>query len=111
MTAALNMQELQPQVQRLADDQIWWAEGHGAIFDANKAKWMIFTPSMIDDTSQSIDFGSRKNLRPVQETNWLGVTLDKQLKFKKHRDDVIAKGKKQANYLSSLSNTKWGEPH
>lgn len=110
MTAALNIRELQPKVQRLADDQIRWAERHGAIFDADKSKWMIFTPSTIDDTSQSIDFGSRKNLRPAQDTKWLGVTLDKHLKFKKHRDDVIAKGKKRANFLSSLSNTKWGIP-
>lgn len=28
----------------------------------------------------------------------------------KHRDDVIAKGKKRASFLSSLSNTKWVIP-
>lgn len=110
MTAALNTHELQPKVQKLANEQIHWAEKHGAIFDASKSKWMIFAPSHIEDTNQAIDFGSRKGLQPVQETKWLGVTLDCQLKFKKHRDDVIAKGKKRANYLSSLSNTRWGIP-
>lgn len=49
-------------------------------------------------------------MQPVNDTKWLGVTLDSHLKFRKHRDDVIAKGKKRASFLSSLSNTKWGIP-
>lgn len=109
MTAALNIHELQPKVQQLADSQISWAERHGAIFDANKAKWMVFSPS---DTASShtINFGKLLGLKPVGETKWLGVTLDKRLKFKTHRDTVIAKGRKRASLLSSLSNTKWGIP-
>lgn len=109
MTAALNVHELQQKVQHLAESQISWAARHGAIFDANKSKWMVFSPST-DHEDQTIDFGLRKALRPVKETKWLGVTLDSHLKFKTHRDDVIAKGKKHATFLSSLSNTKWGVP-
>lgn len=40
----------------------------------------------------------------------LGVILDRQLNFKGHQDKVIARGTKSANFLSSLSNTKWGIP-
>lgn len=36
--------------------------------------------------------------------------LDGQLSLKRHRDDFFAKGGKRANYLTSLSNTKWGIP-
>lgn len=109
LTAALTTRELQPKIQRLADKQISWAERHGTIFDVDKSKWMIFSPSPVDDTP-TIEFGPRIDLQPVGDTKWLGVTLDSQLKFKKHREDVIAKGKKRASFLSSLSNTKWGIP-
>lgn len=109
MTAALNSHEIQRKVQRLAESQIRWAERHGAIFDESKTKWMILSPSGPPDLC-TINFGSRRGLSPVKETKWLGVTLDSQLKFKTHCDDVIAKGRKRANCLSSLSNTKWGIP-
>lgn len=38
------------------------------------------------------------------------MTIDKHLTFKKHKEDIIAKGKKRAAFLSSLSNKKWGIP-
>lgn len=49
-------------------------------------------------------------LQSTQATKWLGVMLDGQLSLKRHRDDFVAKGGKRANYLTSLSNTKWGIP-
>lgn len=58
----------------------------------------------------TIDFVDRMGLQPVTETKWLGVTLDSRLNFKRHNEDVIAKGKRRAHFLSSLSNTKWGIP-
>lgn len=109
ITAAVDQRELSTKVQSLADAQINWATRHGAIFDAKKSKWMIFQPSLTHVTG-TINFGDRLGLEPVTETKWLGVTLDSRLTFKRHRDDVIAKGKRRANFLSSLSNTKWGIP-
>lgn len=38
------------------------------------------------------------------------MTLDSRLTFRKHKEEVIAKGKKCASFLTSLSNTKWGIP-
>lgn len=70
---------------------------------------MVFSPSGNDKTL-TINFGQWKGLTPVTETKWLGVTLDTKLKFQTHRDNVIAKGKKRASFLSSLSNTRWGIP-
>lgn len=110
MTAAVNKYELRHKVQTLANSQISWASRHGAIFDVNKSKWLVFTPQRKDTGALTIDFGERLNLKPVDETKWLGVTLDKHLTFKTHRDEVVAKGKKRAAFLSHLSNTKWGIP-
>lgn len=109
MTAAADHRELTTKVQSLAHAQIAWAGRHGAIFDTNKTKWMIFA-TQDSPIGMSIDFGDRKSLQPVNETKWLGVTLDSRLTFRKHRDDVVAKGKKRANFLTSLSNTKWSIP-
>lgn len=105
LTAPANLHKLRQKVQILADSKINWASRHGAIFDTQKYKWLIFTPKNLV-TDVTINFGDRTALKPVQSTKWLGVTLDSQLSFKRHREDVIAKGKKRANYLSSLSNTK-----
>lgn len=109
VTAAVNTHELSSKVQSLADAQKGWAGKHGAIFDAQKSKWMVFQPSQtkVDNT---INFGDRKDLLPVPETKWLGITIDSRLTFRRHRDDVVAKGEKRASFLSSLSNTKWGIP-
>lgn len=93
----------------MADKQISWASRHGAIFDVKKSKWIVFAHSEIEP-SLSITFGDRANLHPEKETNWLGVILDRDLSFKRHRQEVIAKGTKRAHFLSSLSNTKWGIP-
>lgn len=83
MTAAVNHHELCSKLQHIADDQNSWARRHGAIFDVKKSKWMMFTHT---DTSHqpTIDFGEGKGLKPVNKTNWLGVTLDRQLNFKRH---------------------------
>lgn len=109
MTAAVNQPELGSKIQKIADKQLDWARRHGAIFDVKKSKWMVFTLGEVAPDLH-IRFGERHHLKPVLETKWLGVVIDNQLNFKWHRSEVIAKGTKRANFLSSLSNTKWGIP-
>lgn len=82
-TPAVNQHKLQAKVQMLADIQIDWASRHGAKFDAQKPKWMIFKPSTTQNKSM-IYFGSQKILKPVTETKWLGVMLDRNLNFRFH---------------------------
>lgn len=109
ITAAVNHHELSMKVQALANEQIAWASKHGAIFDSQKSKWMVLKPSS-SPPKGTINFGDRKGLTPVAETKWLGVTIDSRLTFRRHRDNVLAKGRKRANFLTSLSNTRWGIP-
>lgn len=109
LTAAPDVTELTQKVQVMADNQIQWAARHGTIFDTDKTKWMIFTPKAITETPK-IQFGDREDLEPVHETRWLGVMVNENLNFKKHREAVLAKGLKRANFLTSLSNTRWGIP-
>lgn len=109
ITAAVDQRELGTKVQTLAAAQSSWASSHGAIFDSEKSKWMIFPP-LATHSACAIYFGDRLGLEPVTETKWLGVTLDSRLTFRRHCDDVIAKGKWRADFLSSLSNTKWVIP-
>lgn len=49
-------------------------------------------------------------LNPVTVTIWLGVTLEKKMKFMKTSGWYHKKGRKQENFLAILSNTKWGLP-
>lgn len=107
LTAGANHHELRQRVQTLADLQIAWAARHGAIFDTKKSKWLVFEPKP-SGALPTINFGDWLDLLPVHNTKWLGITFDSQLTFKRHCDNVIAKGKKRASYLSSLSNTRWG---
>lgn len=109
VTSAVNQCELSTRVQTLADAQINWASKLSAIFNAQKLKWMVFQPSNTPIV-RTIDFGDRTGLQPVTETKWLGVTLDSCLTFKRHKEDVISKGKRRAHFPSSLLNTKWGIP-
>lgn len=109
MTSAPDYHQLNLEMQKIAHGQIYWAKNHGAIFDVHKSKWMIFSPRE-EEINITIDFGERRALKPVKETKWLGVTIDNNIKFKKHRSYTIAKGLKRANFLSSLSNTRWGIP-
>lgn len=97
ITAAVNQHELCSKVQTLADAQINWAKKHSAIFDAQKSKWMVLQPTS-SAHMHTIKFGDRKGLVPVSQTKWLGVTIDSGLTFKRHRDDVITKGKKSLRH-------------
>lgn len=109
MTAAADHRELTTKIQTLAHAQIDRAGRHGAIFDVNKTKWMIFTPQE-PPADLSIDFGDRKGLRTVNKTKWLGVTLDSRLTFKKHGDDVVAKGKKEGQLPLKPLQHQMGHP-
>lgn len=82
---------------------------HGAIFDTNKSYWVIFSKQDLPNTP-TIRFGDRKNLEPSDQAKWLGITLDKGLTFKRHRQNVIAKGKQRASFLASLAHQEWGIP-
>lgn len=109
LSAAVTQHELRTKVQHLADEKINWARRHGAISDVTQSKWLIFTQSDINP-DLAITFGNRPNLQPESEARWLGVVLDRNLSFKRHRSGAIAKGTKMGHFLSSLSTAKWGIP-
>lgn len=70
---------------------------------------MIFPPRKLLTTT-TIDFGERKNLKPIHLVKWLGITFDERLTFKQHRLNTLAKGSQRAGFLASLSHSQWGVP-
>ena len=69
--------------------------------------------------TQAVHFNSKKELtlningaeiQTSAEAKYLGVTLDKFLTFKKHIEDLTAKGNKTLNLLYVLRNKKWSAP-
>lgn len=107
LSTANDIHQLSSQIQTLSYWQMQWAKNHGAIFDTKKSYWVVYSPKEIP-TPRTINFGDRKNLKPESSSKWLGVTFDKRLTFRKHCQDVLAKGQQRAGFLASLSHSQWG---
>lgn len=96
-------------MQTLAYQQFHWAKRHGAIFDVVKSNWVLLSPQH-NMPFTTIDFGDRKELEPIGQVKWLGITFDNRLKFKQQHLNVLAKGQQRASFLASLSHSHWGIP-
>lgn len=113
LTTAFDEHRLRSQMQTLAYRQNKWATNHGAIFDAKKTFWVIFSTQDLKNPP-TISFADRKNIKPEKKAKWLGITIDSKLTFAQQRAKVIAKGKQRARFLATLSKVEWGispKPH
>lgn len=109
LSSANDTHLLGSQMRTLSFRQQQWAKDHGAIFDAKKTFWVLF--SLQDhEVLPTIDFANRKQIRPSPSARWLGITIDNKLSVKQHRLEVLAKGRQRAGFLAGLSKASWGIP-
>ena len=65
----------------------------------------------IDPGSSSIDTVKLPNntvLKPKMDVKWLGIYMDRKLKFKKHVQNRITSAKRVLHSIDRLQNSEWG---
>lgn len=85
LTAAINLDNLQPSVQRIANSHIYgWGEKK-RIFSKQINQNGLLLRSCFS-IAQAIDFGNCTNLKPVNNTKCMGISSDRKMKFSSHQD-------------------------
>ena len=86
-----------------------WRRKHGAQFERSKYILVHFTrnPNLESNTPLTIN---GLTITPSNEAKYLGVTFDKELRFRAHLQYVAKKGTNAAMALSSIAKCNWGAP-
>jgi len=87
-----------------------WRNRHGAQFEQSKYVLIHFTRNCHKATAASVTINGTK-ITPSNEAKYLGVILDKQLRFKGHLQHAVKKGTKVALGLNSIGKATWGAPY
>jgi Reverse transcriptase (RNA-dependent DNA polymerase)/Endonuclease-reverse transcriptase len=87
-----------------------WRKQHGAQFEESKYVLIHFTRNRFKSTKAPITINKTK-ISPSDEAKYLGVVLDKQLRFKAHLQYALKKGTKIALGLNSIGKSTWGAPY
>jgi Reverse transcriptase (RNA-dependent DNA polymerase) len=103
-TAKENTQKLE-QTLRKAEK---WRARHGAQFEESKYMMVHFTRNKRQETKAKLQTVSAGKLKPMTEARYLGVTFDKELRFKAHIQSAIQKGTNAALELARVGKATWG---
>jgi len=87
-----------------------WRKQHGAQFEQSKYVLIHFTRNRNKATAATVTINGTK-ITPSNEAKYLGVILDKQLRFKAHLQHAVKKGTKAALGLNSIGKATWGAPY
>jgi Reverse transcriptase (RNA-dependent DNA polymerase)/Endonuclease-reverse transcriptase len=87
-----------------------WRKRHGAQFEVSKYILIHFTRNPHKTTRAAVTINGTKT-PPSDEAKYLGVILDKQLRFKAHMQYAIKKGTNAALALNSIGKATWGAPY
>jgi len=84
-----------------------WRERHGARFETSKYVLIHFTRNGKKETNAHITI-SDTTIEPSEEARYLGVILDKGLRFRQHIQYATNKGTKFALAISRIAKSTWG---
>ena len=84
-----------------------WRERHGAQFEKSKYMLVHFTRNAKQETVTPIVL-NETTITPTTEAKYLGVTFDKDLKYRTHLDQIVKKGTKFALAIASIARSNWG---
>src|SRR5271154_4571342 len=85
-----------------------WREKHGARFETSKYVLIHFTRKRAATADTSSITVSDTTIKPANEARYLGIILDKGLRFKQHIQYAANKGMKFALALSRIAKSTWG---
>jgi ribonuclease HI len=85
-----------------------WAATHGAKFETTKYELIHFTRnSEYVRSGASVTLGQTQ-INPSNAVRYLGVYLDRQLRWRQQMEAVVTRGKKSIGALRQLSRSTWG---
>ena len=76
--------------------------------NTDKTKCMVISSSSADCKWNPHLVGNGHSIDPVTDYKFLGVEVDQGLRFTKHLETVICKGKKRVNIMKCLAGKDWG---
>ena len=76
--------------------------------NTDKTKYMVISSSNADCSWQPHLEGNGHQIEPVTDYKFLGVEVDQGLRFTKHIETIICKGKKRVNIMKCLAGKDWG---
>jgi ribonuclease HI len=90
------------------DKILAWANKWKMAVNTDKTKVMVISSSTNDHKWDPQVSGNGEDINTTSEYKFLGVTVDKELRFGKHSENVVAKAKKRVNILKCMSGKDWG---
>ena len=76
--------------------------------NTSKTKSMVISTAQADRSWDPEVTADGDKIKPVPDYPFLGVSIGNNLRFKKHIDKMVDKGKKTVNVIKCLSSKKWG---
>ena len=95
-------------LQKEIDTILTWAKKWKMAVNTDKTKYMVISSSSADCSWQPNLEGNGHQIDPVTDYRFLGVEVDQGLRFTKHLETIICKGKKRVNIMKCLAGKEWG---
>ena len=76
--------------------------------NTEKTKLMVISSGTADCAWKPKLEGNGHSIDPVQDYRFLGVEEDQQLRFTKHIETIVCKGKKRINIMKCMAGKDWG---
>ena len=95
-------------LQNEIDSILKWAKKWKMAVNTDKTKYMVISSSNEDCSWQPHLEGNGHQIEPVTDYKFLGVEVDQGLRFTKHIETIICKGKKRVNIMKCLAGKDWG---
>ena len=101
-------QDIGEEMQKEVDKILEWANKWKMTINADKTKALIISTSSGDRSWNPKIKLEEEKLKTSSEYKFLGFTIDNQLRFNKHVDNVVGKAKKRVNLLKCMAAKDWG---
>ena len=85
-----------------------WAEENKMSINVDKTQCMVVGTAAADQSWNPQLTANGEKIKPTKEYKFLGVTINNNLWFKKHIDNITKKGNKRNKILKCMSTKSWG---
>ena len=97
------------QMQKEVDKVVAWAKKWKMSINADKTRALVLSTNNADHKWDPQLTVEGTPIKTCQEYKFLGTTVDGGLRFTKHIENTIAKGRKRVNIIKCLSGKEWGQ--